>query len=96
MPGRTKPRVRSMPSDFRISITNAPGKGSYPIASFTWMLLYEHPTDKAASKVMIDFVRWALTEGQQFRNTDAGYAPLPSNVIRRELKALERILARLD
>src|SRR5260221_8333330 len=50
-----------MPPDFRVSITNAPGKGAYPIASFTWLLLYQSPKDKAKSKQMVDFVKWALT-----------------------------------
>ena len=44
-------RGRSMPADFRVSITNAPGKGVYPISSFTWLLLYENPKDKAQAKV---------------------------------------------
>ena len=55
-----------MPADFRVSITNAPGKGVYPISSFTWILLYENPKDKAQSKVMVDFMKWALTDGQKF------------------------------
>ena len=65
-----------MPADFRVSITNAPGKGVYPISSFTWLLLYENPKDKAQSKVMVDFVKWALSDGQKFA-TELGYAPLP-------------------
>src|SRR5881394_533901 len=44
-----------MPADFRVSITNAPGKGAYPISSFTWLLLYENSKDKAQAKVMVDF-----------------------------------------
>ena len=60
-----------------MSITNAPGKGVYPISSFTWILLYENPKDKAQSKVMVDFMKWALTDGQKFAG-DLGYAPLPA------------------
>ena len=67
-----------MPADFRVSITNAPGKGVYPIASFTWMLLYENPKDKAQAKVMVDFMKWALTDGQKFA-ARLGYAPLPAD-----------------
>ena len=55
-----------MPADFRVSITNAPGTGVYPISSFTWLLLYENPKDKAQAKTMVDFVKWALTDGQKF------------------------------
>ncbi len=58
--------VNLMPDDFRVSITNAPGKGVYPISSFTWLLLYENPKDKAQAKTMVDFMKWALTDGQKF------------------------------
>src|SRR5262249_31368556 len=54
--------VKAMPPDFRVSITNAPGKGVYPISSFTWLLLYDSPKDKKQSKIMVDFVKWALTD----------------------------------
>ena len=79
-----------MPEDFRVSITDAPGKDSYPIASFTWLLLYENPQDKAQAKVMVDFVKWALTDGQKFAK-DLGYAPLPKAVVDMELKTLAKI-----
>jgi len=65
-----------MPPDFRVSITNAEGTGVYPISSFTWLLLYENPKDKAQSKIMVDFVKWALTDGQKLAGS-LGYAPLP-------------------
>jgi len=79
-----------MPPDFRVSITNAEGKGVYPISSFTWMLLYENPKDKARSKVMVDFMKWALTDGQKYC-ADLGYAPLPEAVIKLEMAALGKI-----
>ncbi len=79
-----------MPKDFRVSITNAPGKGVYPISSFTWLLFYESPKDKAKAKIMVDFMKWALTEGQKYAK-DLGYAPLPANVVQLELEALKRI-----
>jgi phosphate transport system substrate-binding protein len=79
-----------MPADFRVSITNAPGKGVYPISSFTWLLLYEDPKDKAQSKIMVDFVKWALTDGQKFA-ADLGYAPLPAEVVKLEMAALAKI-----
>jgi phosphate transport system substrate-binding protein len=82
--------VGAMPKDFRVSITNAPGTGVYPISSFTWLLLYESPKDRAMAKVMVDFVRWALTDGQKVA-PGLGYAPLPPNVVKMELDALSRI-----
>ena len=79
-----------MPADFRVSITTAPGKGAYPISSFTWLLLYENPKDKNQSKIMVDFVKWALSDGQKFAGS-LGYAPLPAEVIKLELAALARV-----
>jgi phosphate transport system substrate-binding protein len=79
-----------MPADFRVSITNAPGKDAYPISSFTWLLLYETPRDKAQGKIMVDFVKWALTDGQKFCN-DLGYAPLPAEVVKLEMAQLAKI-----
>jgi phosphate transport system substrate-binding protein len=79
-----------MPADFRVSITNAEGKGVYPISSFTWLLLYENPKDKAQSKAMVDFVKWALADGQKFA-PELGYAPLPPEVVKLELAALAKI-----
>ncbi|HYR45426.1 MAG TPA: phosphate ABC transporter substrate-binding protein PstS, partial [Thermoanaerobaculia bacterium] len=70
--------------------TNAPGKGIYPISSFTWLLFYESPKDKAKAKIMVDFMKWALTGGQKYAK-DLGYAPLPANVVQLELEALKRI-----
>jgi phosphate transport system substrate-binding protein len=82
--------VKAMPKDFRVSITNAPGKGVYPMASFTWLLLYENPKDKAQSKAMVEFVKWALTDGQKMA-TALGYAPLPDEIVKLELAALGTI-----
>jgi phosphate transport system substrate-binding protein len=79
-----------MPADFRVSITNAPGKGVYPIASFTWLLLYENPKDKARSRIMVEFMGWALSEGQKFA-PELGYAPLPDGVIQLEKAALGKV-----
>ena len=79
-----------MPDDFRVSITNPPGKDAYPIASFTWLLLYEAPEDKAQAKIMVDFMKWALTDGQKFAK-ELGYAPLPKALVDMELKALAKV-----
>jgi phosphate transport system substrate-binding protein len=79
-----------MPADFRVSITNAPGKGVYPISSFTWMLFYENPGDKQRARIMVDFMKWALTDGQKYC-ADLGYAPLPAEVVALEMEALKKI-----
>ena len=79
-----------MPADFRVSITNAPGKNAYPIASFTWLLFYESPKDKDRARAMVDFMKWALGDGQKYA-ADLGYAPLPARVVKLELAALSRI-----
>ena len=79
-----------MPADFRVSITNAPGKGVYPISSFTWLLVYENPKDKAMAKTFNDFMSWMLTDGQKFAK-DLGYAPLPASVVKMEQDALKKI-----
>jgi phosphate transport system substrate-binding protein len=79
-----------MPADFRVSITNAEGKGVYPISSFTWLLLYENPKDKAQAKTMVEFSKWALTDGQKYC-AELGYAPLPEAVVKLEMAALAKI-----
>jgi len=82
--------VKAMPADFRVSITNAPGKGVYPVSSFTWLLLYENAKDKTQAKTMVEFVKWALTDGQKYC-ADLGYAPLPEAVVKLEMAALAKI-----
>ncbi len=82
--------AKQMPADFRVSITNPPGDAAYPIASFTWLLLYEDAQDKTQATMMVDFMKWALTDGQKFA-PGLGYAPLPKAVVDLELKALEKI-----
>jgi phosphate transport system substrate-binding protein len=79
-----------MPPDFRVSITNAEGKGVYPISSFTWLLLYENPKDKGQAKTMLEFTKWALTDGQKYC-AELGYAPLPESVVKLEMAALTKI-----
>lgn len=80
----------NMPEDFRVSITDAAGDEAYPISSFTWLLFFEDPQDKAHGRAMVEFMKWALTDGQTFA-TELGYAPLPANVVAMEMTALERI-----
>src|SRR6185369_14191138 len=82
--------VGAMPKDFRVSITNAPGDTTYPITSFTWLLVYEKQKDKEKGKILTEFMRWMLTEGQKLTE-DLSYAPLPKGIIDMEMSALEKV-----
>ena len=82
--------AKSMPDDFRVSITNAPGATSYPIASFTWLLIPAHIEDAAKRDAIKDFLKWMLTEGQKYTE-GLTYAPLPKPVIEKEQKAISLI-----
>ena len=79
-----------MPADFRVSITNAPGKDAYPIASFTWLLLYEESGDPVKSRALVEFIRWSLKYCRSFTR-DLSYAPVPDNMIEMEMKALDTV-----
>jgi len=68
-----------MPPDFRVSITNAPGKDAYPISSFTWLLIPQQSKDPAKGKILADFLNWMVTDGQTMTSA-LSYAPLPENV----------------
>ncbi len=71
--------VKNMPSDFRVSITNPPGKDAYPIASFTWLLIPSQFSDKAKGKAVVDFLNWMVDQGESMA-AQLDYAPLPQNV----------------
>jgi phosphate transport system substrate-binding protein len=82
--------AKEMPADFRVSITNAPGKNAYPISSFTWLLIPDKISDGTKKKSVIDFLQWMLTTGQ----ADApglSYAPLPKQVVAKEQKQIALI-----
>ena len=79
-----------IPDDFRFSMTNAPGKGVYPICGATWLLVYEQQKNPAKGKKLVEFLKWALTKGEGMaKNLD--YAPLPDNVQARVLKRIDEI-----
>jgi phosphate transport system substrate-binding protein len=82
--------AKSMPEDFRVSITNPPGKDAYPIASFTWLLIPAQIQDPAKKAAIKDFLTWMLTSGQQFCEPLA-YAKLPKEVVAKEQKAVALI-----
>ena len=67
-------------TDFRVSITNAAGEASYPIASYTWLLVHQDNPDVAKAGAIQSFLRWILTPEAQAMATDLGYAPLPEAV----------------
>ncbi|MBI4460032.1 MAG: phosphate ABC transporter substrate-binding protein PstS [Acidobacteria bacterium] len=79
-----------MPEDFRLSITNPPGKDAYPVSSFTWLLVPAKIDNPQKKKIMTDFLRWMLTDGQKLTAT-LTYAPLPQAVVAKETKAISLI-----
>ena len=79
-----------MPADFRVSITNAPGKDSYPISSFTWLLIPEQSKDAAKGKILADFLNWMVTDGQKM-TAALSYAPLPEGVVQKEKEAIKQV-----
>jgi phosphate transport system substrate-binding protein len=82
--------AKNMPDDFRVSITNAPGKKAYPISSFTWLLI-PNKFDNATKKNAIQgFLKWMLADGQKFA-AGLDYAPLPKPVVDKEEKQIGMI-----
>jgi phosphate transport system substrate-binding protein len=71
--------AKTMPADYRVSITNAPGATSYPISSFTWLLIPTHIADQAKAKALSGFLYWMLDHGEA-EATELTYAPLPKQV----------------
>src|SRR3989475_6339165 len=82
--------AKNMPDDFRVSITDAPGKTAYPISSFTWLLVPAKFSDATKRDAIKGFVKWMLADGQNY--TEAlSYAKLPKEVVAKELKALNNV-----
>jgi phosphate transport system substrate-binding protein len=82
--------VKTMPADFRVSITDAPGKTAYPISSFTWLLIPEQAKDPKKGKIMADFLDWMVSDGQKMTN-QLSYAPLPQSVVEKVKAAIKQI-----
>jgi phosphate transport system substrate-binding protein len=74
--------MKEIPDDFRVSITNAPGKEAYPISSFTWLLVPEHWSDAGKEKAFVDFLNWMVNDGQKMTEP-LNYAPLPKGVVQK-------------
>jgi phosphate transport system substrate-binding protein len=82
--------AKDMPADFRVSITNAPGKNAYPISSFTWLLIPEKFSDAAKREAIKGFINWMLVDGQN--EVEAlSYAKLPKEVVAKEKQALAKV-----
>ena len=79
--------VKQMPADYRLSITNAPGKDAYPISSFTYLLIPAHAADPAKGKVIIDLLSWIINSGES-QAPALSYAPLPKAVADKVLKTV--------
>jgi phosphate transport system substrate-binding protein len=79
-----------MPADFRVSITNAPGKDAYPISSFTWLLIPQQSKDPAKGKILADFLNWMVTDGQKM-TTALDYASLPANVAAKVKETIKQV-----
>jgi phosphate transport system substrate-binding protein len=80
----------NMPSDFRVSITDAPGPNAYPISSFTYLLIYPTYNDPTRGAQIVKFLKWALHDGQQYAEP-LKYARLPSQVVTLEDKQVGKI-----
>jgi len=79
-----------VPDDFRFSMTNAPGAGSYPIAGVTWLLVYQKQDSTEKGRKMVEFLKWALTQGEEMAKP-LDYAPLPQTLRDRVLKRISEI-----
>ena len=82
--------AKSMPKDYRVDLVNQPGKNAYPIAGFTWLLVYKNQADKVKGKALVDFLRWELAKGQKMAPALL-YAPLPANVNAMVVKTINTI-----
>jgi len=82
--------VKDMPDDFRVSITNAPGKEAYPISSFTWLLVPAEWTDAGKQKAFVDFLNWMVDKGQGMTSA-LEYAPLPKAVAQKVKARIKEI-----
>jgi len=82
--------VKSMPADFRVSITNAPGKTAYPISSFTWLLIPVQAKDPKNGKILADFLIWMVNDGQKM-TTQLAYAPLPDSVAEKVKATIKQV-----
>jgi phosphate transport system substrate-binding protein len=88
--GAASGAAANIPSDFRVSITDAPGTSAYPISSFTYLLVYQQQADAAKGKAIKEFIKWMLSSGQQYA-PKLSYAPLPAPVVSAEMVQLDKV-----
>jgi len=81
---------QTMPADFRVSITDAPGKTAYPISSFTWLLIPVQAKDPKKGKILADFLEWMVNDGQKMTR-QLSYAPLPASVVEKVKAVIKQI-----
>jgi phosphate transport system substrate-binding protein len=79
-----------VPEDFRFSMVNPPGEKAYPICGATWLLVYEQQKDAGKGKKLVEFLNWALTQGEGLA-ASLDYAPLPENLEKRVLERIKTI-----
>jgi phosphate transport system substrate-binding protein len=82
--------AKHMPADYRISLVNQPGKETYPVVGFTWLLVYEQQKDRVKGQKLVDFLTWSLHKGQKLA-APLLYAPLPENVVKMVDKSIKSI-----
>lgn len=82
--------LKEMPEDLRVEITNADGKDSWPISGFTWLLVYKDMKDKKKANAIVNFLKWAVSDGEKYAK-DLYYAPLPPEVVKLNQKKISTI-----
>lgn len=82
--------AKSMPADFRVSLVDAPGKDSWPISGLTWLLVHKDQKDLAKGKALVQFLKWAVKDGQKMEAA-LDYAPIPKPVVEKIEKTLHQI-----
>jgi len=82
--------AKNIPDDFRVSITDAPGKSAYPISTFTWLLIPSKFSDAAKRDAIKGFLNWMLADGQNYAE-NLSYAKLPKEIVAKELKAINSV-----
>jgi phosphate transport system substrate-binding protein len=82
--------VSQIPSNLRVFLPDPEGRDSYPIVTFTWLLLHDRYPDPQKTAALKEFLGWALTDGQRY-SSDEGYIPLPENVATLARAAVDRV-----
>jgi len=83
-------KMNSMPADFRVSLVNPDGADAYPIAGLTWILVYKNQPDKVKGEKIVKFLRWAITDGQEY-SAELLYAPLPEKMVKKIEERIDEI-----